>query len=238
MLSLTFFSRTFTFSWQKFLFALLGVLFFIGLGVWQLERAHEKRQMLLKAQTASVELLQVWHEKDKPQPYQRLEITGTYLPTMLWLDNQSRDHIFGYDLLLAIETTDHQVLIVDQGFVRGDATRQSLPKITIPRGTQTVIGYAYYPSFKHWLLGVPYEIRENHQVLVEVLDSSLFSKILHKTVYPFIIRSQSGVPDGLNQDWPLVSMPPERHMGYAIQWFALALLVMGIWVACSLKKNT
>jgi surfeit locus 1 family protein len=33
-------------------------------------------------------------------------------------------------------------------------------------------------------------------------------------------------------------MPPEKHMGYAIQWFALALCLAMIYLFVNLKKRS
>ena len=31
-------------------------------------------------------------------------------------------------------------------------------------------------------------------------------------------------------DWPLASIGPERHLGYAVQWFALAATLLGLYL--------
>jgi cytochrome oxidase assembly protein ShyY1 len=31
-------------------------------------------------------------------------------------------------------------------------------------------------------------------------------------------------------DWPVVAMGPEKHLGYAVQWFALATSLLGLYL--------
>lgn len=37
-------------------------------------------------------------------------------------------------------------------------------------------------------------------------------------------------------DWPLVSMPPERHTGYAVQWFALATALLALYLYLGVRR--
>ena len=56
------------------------------------------------------------------------------------------------------------------------------------------------------------------------------------TVESRIILLDPGRPDGFERDWrPALGFGPERHLGYAITWFALALVAVVIFVATSLR---
>ena len=52
-----------------------------------------------------------------------------------------------------------------------------------------------------------------------------------------IVLLDSERPDGYERDWrPALEFPPERHLGYAVQWFALAVVVFVIFVALSVQR--
>jgi len=45
-------------------------------------------------------------------------------------------------------------------------------------------------------------------------------------------------PEGYERAWrPSLGFGPERHLGYAIQWFAAALAAVVIFIALSLRKD-
>jgi surfeit locus 1 family protein len=52
-----------------------------------------------------------------------------------------------------------------------------------------------------------------------------------------IILLDAGVPDGFERKWrPALGFGPERHLGYAVQWFAFALVAIVMFVALNLKR--
>ena len=87
------------------------------------------------------------------------------------------------------------------------------------------------------MLGQALEKKEAGLAVVELLDTHLISQFLHKSVYPFIIRLGKQSANGYVREWAVVAMPPERHYGYALQWFAMALVLLIIYVSLSLKNR-
>jgi surfeit locus 1 family protein len=54
------------------------------------------------------------------------------------------------------------------------------------------------------------------------------------SLLPFVLRLSPASEQGYTREWQLrTGLTPERHLGYAVQWFALAaaLLTLCIWVA-------
>ena len=43
--------------------------------------------------------------------------------------------------------------------------------------------------------------------------------------------------DGYARGWRPVEFGPERHLGYAVQWFALALTLVIIWIVVNWRKR-
>ncbi|WP_374760624.1 SURF1 family cytochrome oxidase biogenesis protein, partial [Pseudomonas aeruginosa] len=52
---------------------------------------------------------------------------------------------------------------------------------------------------------------------------------------PWEIRLEPG-DASFDTDWPLVSMPPERHTGYAVQWFALATALLALYLYLGVRR--
>ena len=57
---------------------------------------------------------------------------------------------------------------------------------------------------------------------------------------PRVLRLDPGVPFGYARDLALLSntLPPEKHRGYAVQWFALALTVLAIALILTFRRKS
>lgn len=238
-LSLPFFKHRFTPGWRFTLFSLLAIALCVRLGFWQLSRVTEKQQMLNAAALQQQKDFTPWPlSTESPAQYQKLQFQGHYLPMQFFLDNQHHDHQLGYHILspFQIEGSDKLVL-VDRGWVVAGHGRNELPKVTSPANARQIKGVAYYPGKGAFLLGENLEVRSRNRIIIERIEIKKISEILQKKVVPFIIRLDPKQADGFVRQWPLVSMPPERHKAYAVQWFGIASVILIIFIALSFKKK-
>ncbi len=218
--------------------ALLFISLFIRLGFWQIQRADEKKEMIAAETASALKPPLNWSASHKlPAQYQKIFIHGHYLPHVFLLDNQHHNHQFGYDVLSPLQLANGELVMVDRGWILGDSTRQTVPEIESPQEIIKLQGNVYYPSEKQWILGPLLEEKKNNVTIVERMDAKLISQILQKKVYPFIIRLDKQDAYGFVREWAIVSMPPERHLAYALQWFVMALIILIIFVALNLKKK-
>ena len=221
-----------------FFLTAISILLFLRLGFWQLYRADEKKTMLTAQTVLAGQKSLLWSvNKPLPEQYQNISVKGRYLPDTFLLDNQHQQHQFGYDVLTPLELTPGTVVMVDRGWVPGDNSRRVVPKIKSPEGDIQIGGSAYFPNKKQWVLGVDYELKDKNITVIERIDAKLLEHLLQKKVYPFIIRLDKQEEDGFTREWAIVSMPPERHLGYAFQWFAMAFVIFILFVALNLKKK-
>jgi surfeit locus 1 family protein len=52
-----------------------------------------------------------------------------------------------------------------------------------------------------------------------------------------IILLDPGAADGFERQWrPALGFGPERHLGYAIQWFAFALVTVALFISLNLRQ--
>ncbi len=220
---------------------ILTILFFslfTRLGFWQIQRADEKKKMIVAQKTQELQKPFFWtHNQKQPLQYERIILKGTYLPQIFLLDNQHHQHQFGYNVLSPLELPDGSVLMIDRGWVPGELSRRILPNIKTPNGLVKLQGSVYFPSKNQWVLGPSLEKKGNKVIILERLDTQLISQVLQKAVSPFIIRLDKQEANGFVREWATVSMPPQRHLAYALQWFVMALVVLIIFVALNLKKE-
>jgi len=57
-------------------------------------------------------------------------------------------------------------------------------------------------------------------------------------VAPRIVLLDADLADGYEREWrPAIGFGPERHFGYALQWFALAVTAAVAFVAMNLRRS-
>lgn len=221
-----------------FFFVLLSMALFVRLGFWQLQRADEKTRMLTAQESLAGQKAVSWEpEQALPLPYQKVVVQGSYLPSVFLLDNQHHQHQFGYDVLSPLLLKDGSVVMVDRGWVLGESSRLFFPKVSVPSAAGLWHGSAYFPSKNPWIFGAILDKKENNMFIVERIDAEMLKHILQKKVHPFIIRLDKKEPEGFVREWAIVSMPPQRHTAYAVQWFAMALAILIVFLALHGKKK-
>ncbi len=236
MPSLTCFNRRFTPSWPMIFLSTLVISLFLKLGFWQIQRADEKKKML---QAASYQKMQdpIWlnSEQNLPNQYQKVKVQGRYLTHLLLLDNQHYEHQFGYDVISPVLLKNDAIVLVDRGWIPADHSKLNLS--SIPLHKKIIQGIVYFPSNNPWVLGPDHEEKTNNVTVIEKINSQWISQLLQKKVYPFIIRLDREEAYGFVRDWPIVSMPPQRHLAYALQWFTMALVIFILFAALNIKKD-
>jgi surfeit locus 1 family protein len=245
--------------WKTTLWLSLWLFFlilFVILGFWQLQRYHWKKELLATYQQRIIATPLSITALDKLPAellYYRVQVTGEAKPTqtLYWQNRYYHDH-YGYHVLTPLWIAEtKKYLIVDRGFI------EQLPNSKdsdLWQGEKTISGIVYYPDKTGFILGKPLSKNIQGQSLVQKLDFSLLSKTLQAPVYPFIVYIQSPIEQDKRYSWPLsvqkfdVSrrqdtpffaniIPPSRHLGYAVQWFAMAL-VLAIAIIVSWFKRT
>lgn len=221
------------------LLTLVGVAFLASLGFWQLHRAEEKRAILQKEAQQAEKAPIAWKPGDKlPATFERITLSGTFLPDIFLLDNQhGKNHQFGFHVISPMLVSDDAVVLVDRGWISAGQNRQKLPTIQTPNHALTLQGIAWYPHLLPWALGPLYEEKGTGLIIVEHVDTEMIGGLLQKKLYPFIMRLHKTEKYGFEREWMLVSMSPERHQAYAVQWFAMAVVLVFIYAGLNFRKK-
>ena len=205
------------------------IAIFLSLGFWQLERAELRRnQDVLKqeqAQLSPVYITSFPEESLEELADRRVRLRGHYLPQQFLLDNQVHEKQPGYHVLSPFELSPYgQVVLVNRGWVPAGARRDRLPHIPIPEDAEIQIeGTVYFPQ-QNPFTNQDY-LLEGHgwpQVVQGIDYPRLAARRAGPSLVPATIRLADDQPHGHTRIWPTPPMTAEKHVGYAIQWFALA----------------
>lgn len=225
--------------WLGWTLALLVAAGFARLGFWQLARMHEKEAML--ARVAEVFRRHVVHalDSDVVSDYEWVGGEAEIQSATLLLDNQMREGRAGvhlYCIAKPVPTGPNR--LVDFGWMPM-AEDRSIPNATCPvdriflRGLSTPI-----PS-SGLAIGQPLQETGNRTWLMTRVDPEAIRKATGMSVIPRVLRLDPSMKNiGYARDLDVLpnTLPPSRHLGYAVQWFALAAAVLATAGVLTFRK--
>ncbi|HYM47990.1 MAG TPA: SURF1 family protein, partial [Burkholderiaceae bacterium] len=213
---------------------------FIGLGVWQLQRAEEKRVLQEeydRGTNAAPLQLDTRVQNAQQLRFHRIVVRGVYDPDyQILIDNRVRRGVPGYHVVtpLKIEGGDTR-LLVNRGWIALGATREHLPNIDTPAGRQEISGVATVPAEKVFTLGEAPSLERGWQPLWPHLDLQRYRASVPFAVQPVVLLLDADSAHGFTREWSRLDAGIALHQGYAFQWFALAVLA-AIILALMLRR--
>lgn len=212
--------------------ALLAMALFARLGFWQLERAAQKREMLANAAVAlharKPQPLSMLADPDRAQAYDWVEIEGRFADApMVLLDNQQHAGKVGVRAYRAFVLDDGSPLLLDLGWTALPPDR-TLPTL-VPDATRVKLaGLALPPPGQGLDVGGPVPQPDGTLLATAIDLPTLRAMLKLPALAPRVFRPEPRAGFGFDRDFDVLpnTLPPERHLGYAVQWFALSLAVL------------
>lgn len=216
----------------------------LRLGVWQLDRAAQKTaryQQFQQRYTQAPVALDTLSNATPEQSYWRaVTVAGHYQPLTLLLDNRVHDGEVGYEVLAPFALTSGQLVLVDRGWLAAPGDRASLPAIETPTAAQTLNGRIGPPPVHGISLGSAASAREQlgpalyrlQEVELPTLETFFRFKLL-----PYVVYLDASDSSGYRRDWPIPGNDAAKHMAYAVQWFAMAAVLVLIFVVIKLRRR-
>lgn len=220
-------------------FALLLPLL-LTLGFWQLDRAEQKRALVAEYEHRSelppVELVPDLSETEALR-FRRVEVTGRYDNAhQLLLDNQVHEHRAGFNVITPLVIDEGRTaVLVDRGWLPLQGSRGALPDLQVSELQRRVDGEAYLP-FKGFRLGEAAG-PGGWPRFIQYVDFGQLEAVIGHGLLPLIVRLDPAEPDGYLREWPVIPFSADRHIGYAVQWFALASVLVVIYVVVNTRRR-
>ena len=223
--------NTFIQHWKLNLVALVLIVFLTSLGFWQLSRAQEKKVLLQSYAERTAHKPYAATELQAPNDWRffRVELTGKFdnAHTIL-LDNKTMNGVVGYEVYTPFKADDmNQAILIDRGFIPLGANRNEVPTIKpASEHNVTVSGMLNLPP-RYVSLGQMLATKVAAWPLrVEYINLPKLANLTEYPLYPYVLNIDPKNPAAFKVEWQVNVMGPERHMGYAVQWFALALTLL------------
>ncbi|MFZ2753865.1 MAG: SURF1 family protein [Lysobacteraceae bacterium] len=217
-----------------FLWAIASLAFalFARLGFWQLERADEKRERLDKvAATLGARAPQssaVIADSDRAQEYDWVDIEGRFADgPMVLLDNQQQGGVAGVRAYRVFVPNEGTRVLLDLGWVALPADR-TLPKLDTDSARMRLAGLLLPPPGQGIDVGGPVAQPDGTLLATTIDLPTLRTTLKQPALAPRVFRPEPQSGFGFQRDFDILpnTLPPERHLGYAVQWFGLAATVL------------
>jgi surfeit locus 1 family protein len=241
---------------------LLLATLFAGLGRWQLDRGQLKQRMLEDFDAAVASTPQpigryldqaslplradLFREGgDAPLAYDgpslpaRVVARGRFdSAAAVLLDNQVLEGRPGAHVLVLFQPQSaERPLLVNLGWQPLDRSRISRPDL--PEGEVALRGLLVPPPSVGLRLGNAAWEANASPPLLAYLDIVALREQMGVELFEGQLLLDADIEFGLVRHWQALpnTIPPERHRGYAVQWFGLALALLVIYLVLTRRKS-
>jgi surfeit locus 1 family protein len=212
----------------------------ISFGLWQLSREQEKLVLQERFDERSnapwIDLASAENNQEALS-YRRVVVRGSFdTQRSFLLDNRLNQGIPGYEVLTPFLTNEGLTVLVNRGWIAQGQRRDLLPSLPPVADITQVRGSIYVPVGEQFVLSDQREAGADlWPRVIQRVDMALLSDELGLEVFPYTLRIETGAPGALLAEWPLLNMMPEKHRGYAVQWFAMAAALLMLFIYSTIR---
>lgn len=224
----------FNLEWRISLFTAVMVPLMLGLGFWQLQRGEDKAELAsafeMRQQQRPAPLSELWESQPESLAYTPVHLRGTFVHDKYFLlDNRVQNGRVGYEVLGILELADAGgSVLVNRGWIAGNAVRQSLPTVPVVEGSVDITGHVYVAPGEPYLLAEQ-QFGPGWPKLIQAVQMDklgpLVESALGRRVFSYPVRIDAEERGALGVNWQVVNMSPQKHQGYAVQWFTMAAVL-------------
>ena len=215
--------------------AVLGLL--LRLAFWQLERAEYKESLAAQAQENAARGASLPHEilqqaRNESWHFRPVTVRGRFDPVHQYLlDNRTFDGQAGYHVLSVLDYGTHH-LLVNRGWVSVGSDRRVLPEIPLADQQFNLSGQLVALPGSGLLLGDSGYGQGGWPKVVQRVELEAMNRQLGLVLLPAVLQLDPQHPVCFRCRWPVTKgISAQRHRGYALQWFSLAvtwLVLIGV----------
>ncbi|NJM11085.1 MAG: SURF1 family protein [Synechococcaceae cyanobacterium SM1_2_3] len=230
-------------GWASTLVVLLLLPLLLTLGFWQLDRGQQKAGLQTafadQAGQPPVTLAEADLGDSAATRYQRVTVFGHYDGArQILLDNQVRGGQPGYHVLTPLRLPEGGAILINRGWIPLGESRQVLPTLIAPTEAVKVTGWLAQPAQPGLKLGDAAGADRRWPRVVPYVDYDRLATVLAYPLHPAVVLLEPEAASGFERDWQprFGGFGPERHQGYAVQWFSLAAALVILYLSANLRR--
>ena len=207
--------------WGMVVFGVLGTAILLSLGIWQLQRLAWKQEVLRAIESKILAPAVEIPQTVLPDAHSLLPVRaeGRYKGDTVRVLVSQKIYGAGYRLITAFELVDGRTIMLDRGFT---SVRLEMP--STPEGRGQVIGNLQWPQ------EIDSFTPENDLAanIWFARDVARLADHLKAEPVLLVLRDSSFETEVATPLPKMTANIPNDHMNYAITWFSLALIWLGM----------
>ena len=213
------------------IFAIIFVPITISLGLWQIERANEKKVIISNYDKLLVSTPIALQKEQPLENWQPIETVGAYQDLVVYEDNAINSGKAGFKVYHLFQNDDGTFIFVHRGFIERNLIKNNLPRIDTPVGKKNIKGTTLFKQNNTFVKN----IEESDIRIIQEFNTSVlierFPILKDRYLHPFLFNLDVRDADKFQPIEKPVNMTATKHIGYAIQWFGLcaALIILTIY---------
>ena len=220
---------------------LCGVAAGVSLGQWQLDRREEKLRLIAaQSLAANVEAKALDATLPAPDPEfaAPVQVSGRFVPDrQLISENRFLDGQLGVEIWTPLQLDSGQVLLVNRGWIGlPEYSKQREALLAVGSQRRTVTGLWRSLPESGWHLDADLCGRMQWPLAVNYPRFPELACLFSGPLLQGVLLLDAEADDGFARSWGYAGMPPEKHLGYAVQWFALAATIFIVFIVVNLKN--
>ena len=225
------------------LFLVMPLLIYLGL--WQLDRYEIKRGMVQEQadnQDKSVVVISTKKQIESLGRGREVSLTGEFvLQHTILLINRKHAGRPGFEVFTPFRIVGGDSILVNRGWVADRTGQNFIPELPGIAGKIQLTGLLDTPPSIGIKLGTPQVGDLGWPRKVLYMEMEWLGRDLQLDLPRYTLLQVSPDEPAYSRNWEdhfnnPGGIPAERHMSYAMQWFALALALLVIYIVVNTKK--
>jgi surfeit locus 1 family protein len=215
---------------------------FFALGNWQLDRAQQKRERLAQFEQAAspaplASLARIGQRAE--EGFRHVRASGRYVATrQVLLEGMGYQGRSGYHVLSPFRLDSGVLVMINRGWIARDFAAGDLPAVTPPSPTPRRLDGLLTPLPRPGLRLEGGELPDAEAPVVAMLypEASALTALLGEPVFDGVVLLSPSADDGFVRDWRPAGVSPQKHVGYAVQWFSFAGTLLLLYLILNFRR--
>ena len=219
------------------IFAIIFAPITFSLGLWQIERAAEKDNIIEKFNELQNNPHKPINTEDKFANWEPISSYGTFTQYIILEDNALLDGQAGYKVYQYFRFEENSGVFVNRGFIARGRLKNEVPEITTPSGQFLIKGSALYKNSNAFVKNIEESDKRIIQEFNIGLISNVYPELRADNIRPYIFNLDKNDQFKFKAIEKPINMSSDKHIGYAIQWVGLCLALIVLTIIAFRRKD-